>query len=124
VAIVIIACNSFGGQTSKPTVIIASPPSGSVYSEGEEVFVQSTATDPAGVTQISLLVDGALIRQDPSPVTQGQAQFSVIQSWVADGIGQHTVTVQATNAQGATSESAVLLNVKAEDSTQPTAVIS
>lgn len=123
-AFVIIACQGIGGQTSKPTVIIASPPSGSVYTVGEEVFVQSTATDPAGVTQVALLVDGAVVRQDPSPVAQGQAQFSLIQSWVSAGVGQHTLTVRATNAQGATSDSGIIVNVKDQTGQQPTAVVS
>lgn len=124
-AFVIIACQALGGgQTSKPTVIIASPPSGSVYSVGEEVFVQSTATDPSGVTQVSLLVDGAVVRQDPSPVAQGQAQFSLIQSWVSAGVGQHNLTVRATNSQGATSDSGIIVNVKEQTAQQPTPVVS
>lgn len=123
-ALVIMACQGFGGQTTKPTVIIASPPSGSVYALGEEVVVQSTSTDPAGVTQVALLVDGNPVRQDPSPVTQGQSQFSLIQSWVAETVGQHTLTVRATNSQGATAESGILINVKQQNGTQPTAVVS
>lgn len=120
--VVIIACQGVGAPTSKPTVIIASPPSGSVYAVGEEVVVQSTSTDPAGIVSVALLVDGAQVREDPSPVTQGQVQFSLIQSWVAESAGQHTVTVRSTNAQGASSESAILINVRAQPALQPTTI--
>lgn len=124
--LVIIACQVIpGGQTSsKPTVIISSPPSGSLYSTGEEVVVQSTATDPSGVTKIALIVDGAQVREDPSPVSQGQAQFSVLQSWIATSEGQHNLTVRATNSQGATADSGIIVNVKAQTGLQPTAIIA
>ncbi len=123
-AVVIISCQLFGGQTTKPTVIIASPPSGSVYTLGEEVVVQSTSTDPVGVIRVALVVDNIVVREDPSPVAQGQSQFSLIQSWVAASIGQHTITVRATNTQGATSESGILVNVREQSGQPPTAVSS
>lgn len=123
--VMIIGCQVAGGQPSKPTVIIASPPSGSVYTQGEEIVVQSTATDPVGVTQVTLLVDGNVVHQDPSPVSQGQAQFSLIQSWIATGAGQHNITVRATNSQGATSDSGILVNIKEQDvNPQATSVVS
>lgn len=122
--LVIIACQGVGGTTSKPVVIIASPPSGSLYTVGEKVVVQSTSTDPAGVVSVALLVDGAQVRQDPSPVTQGQAQFSLIQEWTADQPGQHTITVRATNTQGGTSESGILVNVREQTGVQPTLIIA
>lgn len=121
---VIIACQGIGAPQSKPTVIIASPPSGSVYTVGEEVVVQSTSTDPVGVTSVALLVDGTQVRQDPSPVAQGQAQFSLIQSWVAETEGQHTLTVRATNTQGVTADSGIIINVRAQSSAQPTSIIA
>lgn len=123
-AFVIMGCQGIGGQATKPTVIIASPPSGSVYTVGEEVVIQSTSTDPSGVVRVALLVDGNQVREDPSPVAQGQAQFSLIQSWIATGVGQHTVTIRATNTQGVTADSGILVNVKEQTGQQPTAVIS
>ncbi len=121
---VIIGCQQFATPQSKPTVIIASPPSGSLYSTGEEVVVQSTSTDPLGVTRVALLVDGNTVREDPSPVAQGQAQFSVLQSWKATTPGQHTITVRATNSQGATADSGIIITVKEQTGLQPTAIIA
>jgi hypothetical protein len=89
------------------------------------VVVQSTATDPAGITAVSLLVDNIIVREDPSPVTQGQAQFSLIQSWIAEGVGQHTLTVRATNAIGATTESGIIVTVRDPSGTpQPPTVVA
>lgn len=119
---VIIACQGIGAPSSKPTVIIASPPSGSVYTIGEQVVVQSTSTDPAGVQRVALLVDGNVIQEDPSPVAQGQAQFSLIQTWVADSVGQHTLTVRATNSQNASSESGIIVIVREQTGLQPTTI--
>lgn len=122
--LVIIACQGASSPSSKPVVIIASPPSGSLYAVGEKVVVQSTSTDLVGVTGVALLVDGAQVREDPSPVQQGQAQFSLIQEWVADQPGQHTLTVRATNTQGATAESGIIVNVREQTGVQPTLIIA
>lgn len=120
--VVIIACQGVGAPQSKPTVIIASPPSGSVYSVGEQIVVQSTSTDPAGIVRVELLVDGVQVRQDPSPVAQGQAQFSLIQTWDAPTVGQHTITVRATNTQGASSESGIIVTVRESAGPEPTTI--
>ena len=119
--VVIIAC-SVDAPASRPTVIIASPPSGSVYTIGEDVVVQSTSTDPAGIVSVALFVDGAQAVQDPSPIPEGQAQFSVIQTWVAQTAGQHTITVRATNKQGASSEGGIIINVREQAVQQPTTI--
>ncbi len=120
--LVIISCQGIGSPGSKPVVIIASPPSGSLYTIGEKVVVQSVSTDSSGIVRVALLADGTLVREDPSPVTQGQAQFSLIQEWTANIAGQHTLTVRATNAQGATSESAILVNVREQSVIEPTLI--
>lgn len=122
-ALVITNCQGLVGEPSKPIVIIVSPPSGSVYTVGDEVIVQSTSTDPIGITRVELFVDGDLVRQDPSPIQQGQAQFSLIQSWIAQGAGPHTITVRAFNSQGNWAESGIIINVNEQTALQPTAII-
>jgi hypothetical protein len=96
------ACSVLAG---KPTVIIASPPSGSQFREGEEVAVQSTSTDSAGIVRVELIVDGTSVRSDPSPGSQAQASFTLIQTWKATQ-GTHTISVRAYNAAGAASDPA------------------
>jgi len=96
------ACNLFAG---KPTVIIAAPPSGSQFRENESVAVQSTSTDSAGITRVELLVDGQVVRTDPSP--SPQVSFTVIQTWTATP-GTHVLSVRAYNTAGAVSDPAAV----------------
>ncbi len=102
------------GGASKPQVTlswwivtssgsVASPAAGSQIPEGVDVVVQSTATDKAGIVRVELSVDGAVVRTDAPPITQGQTSFSVIQKWKATA-GNHTLSVRAFNASGAASD--------------------
>ncbi|MBI5303078.1 MAG: hypothetical protein HY868_13165 [Chloroflexi bacterium] len=103
-AAAVTACSA-----AKPTVIISSPPSGSQYNEGDEIKVQSTATDSSGVDRVELIVDGIPLRTDPSP--SPQVSFTVIQSWKATQ-GAHVISVRAYNKSGGVSDvAAISLNV-------------
>ncbi len=102
-----IASLTGGILGSKPTIAIQSPASGTVYREGEEVLVQSTAKDQAGIVRVELAVDGTSYRTDTPPVSQGQAAFSVVQKWVATP-GNHTLSVRAFNTSGAASDLALV----------------
>ena len=79
--------------SSKPEVTIVSPPSGSIFHEGEDVAVQSTANDSKGIVRVELIVDGAVVRSDPSPAAQ--PKFTIIQTWKATQ-GSHTISVRST----------------------------
>jgi hypothetical protein len=89
----------------KPASVISSPPSGSQYNEGDQVAVQSTSADAAGITRVELTIDGAVVRSDtpPSP----QTNFSIIQTWKATA-GPHTIIVRAYNAAGVSSDPAAI----------------
>ncbi len=102
-AVVLAGCSLIGG--AKPAVVISSPPSGSTYHEGDDVAIQSTSADAAGVVRVELTIDGAVVRNDtpPSP----QTNFSIIQTWKATQ-GNHTVTVRAYNAAGVASDPAAV----------------
>lgn len=117
----LFACDMVQPQASRPSVIISAPPSGSVYSVGEQVVVQSTASDPAKILRVELIVDGVTVRQDASPVATGQEQFSLLQAWNADRVGQRNLIVRATNAQGVTSESGINVTVQASAAAPTTA---
>ena len=101
-ALALTACATVSG---KPTVVISSPPSGSQYKEGDDVAVQSTSGDAAGVVRIELDIDGAVVRNDtpPSP----QTNFPLLQTWKATP-GSHTITVRAYNAAGVSSDPAAV----------------
>jgi hypothetical protein len=98
-ALLLTACATGG----KPTVQIVSPPSGSVFRDGEDIAIQSLSTDAAGIVRVELVVDGTIVKVDPSPTAQGQPAFPLIQTWKATQ-GTHTIMVRAYNAAGAASE--------------------
>jgi hypothetical protein len=91
-----------------PTVVINSPPSGSQVQVGQEVIVQVTATDPKGVTQVELLINGVLYHSDVSPNPQGQSPFIYQHSWQASAPGTYTLMVKAYNAAGGVSQPAAI----------------
>ena len=70
---------------------------------------------------MDLLVDGSTVRSDPSPVAQGQAQFSLIQSWIATSAGKHTLTVRAYNSRGGFSDGGIVAIVNGSGAIQPVA---
>lgn len=98
----ILACDI--GGAAKPTVTVTSPPSGTKVQVGEEVNVESTASDAKGVVRVELAVDGSLYRTDASPIPEGQPSFSLVQAWKATDPGTHTLTVTAYNVDGAASD--------------------
>lgn len=110
------------GVASKPTVVIAAPLHGSVFRAGETVAVQSATADPNGIVRVELRVDQQLIKTDTPPVAQGQPQFSLIQTWMAQGVGEHIITVRAYNAAGASAESGIVIRVNEAEIASPTAL--
>lgn len=102
-SLVATGCSVVSASVAKPTIVISSPASNSQFHEGEQVAVQSTSNDLAGVSHVDLLVDGNVVRTDQSP--QPQVSFTVIQTWKAT-VGPHTLMVRATNAANGMSEPA------------------
>ncbi len=94
-------------QASKPQIVVQSPAAGAQFREGDEVVVQSLATDATGVVRVELSVDGAVVRADAPPLAQGQPSFTVVQRWKATA-GTHTLSVRAFNAAGGASEPAFI----------------
>ncbi|MBI4786302.1 MAG: hypothetical protein HY782_04570 [Chloroflexi bacterium] len=107
--LLLLACDLGTFTASKPTAVIASPPSGSQFREGEDVAIQSTSTDSAGVVRVELSVDGTVVRTDTAP--GAQISYALIQVWKATP-GTHTITVRAFNAANVPSDpAAISLNV-------------
>lgn len=123
-SLTLLACDvgGFVGST-KPTVIIVSPPSGSQFHDGDDVTIQTTSTDSSGVARVELLVDGAVVRTDSAP--SPQVSFPLVQTWKAKN-GTHTLSVRAYNAANSASDpAAVSVTVSAaEPTTAPTLVVS
>jgi hypothetical protein len=122
-AVMLVLCIALLGActtVSKPLVVILSPPSGSQFYENEDVAIQSTSADPQGVVRVELLVDGNVVRVDPSPTPQGQTHFTLVQTWKATA-GTHTIVVRAYNVAGMVSDPiAVSVNVVQRTAQAPT----
>ena len=119
-----LACDltTFGlGQTAKPQIVIQSPAAGTEFREGDQVTVQTTSADQAGIVRVELLVDGVVVHTAAPPIPQGQVSFTVIQTWVATP-GAHNLSVRAFNKSGAASDPAlVAINVVASAHPSPIA---
>jgi len=100
----ILACNPFGGEATKPTVVVSSPANLTEVQVGVDVEVVSTATDAKGVTRVELAVDGVLFSTETSTSPQGETSWTVTQTWVATAPGTHNLTVTAYNAAGLASD--------------------
>ena len=100
VMFVVTACNMFAGA---PKVVIIAPPSGSDFREGQDIAIQSTSTDPSGITRVELTVDAAIVRADPASLPQ--TSFTITQIWTATQ-GKHTIIVRAYNKANVASDSA------------------
>ena len=100
----ILACDPFGGEATKPTVVVSSPENLTEVQVGADVEVVSTATDAKGVTRVELAVDGVLFSTQTSTNPQGETSWTVTQTWVATAPGTHSLTVTAYNAAGLASD--------------------
>ncbi len=122
-----LACNipgiGGGGASAegKPTVTITSPPNNASAVLGQEMLIQSTATDTVGVVRVDLLVDETLVRSDTAPNPEGQTSFSLLQGWTPTTAGQHTIKVIAYRADGTASDPAIITVTVTEESAGTTA---
>ncbi len=112
--LVAVAC---GVANPKPTIVLAAPPHGSQFREGEDVAFQSTATDSTGVTRVELVIDGTVVRTDSATGPQGQQTFTLVQTWKATQ-GTHAVSVRAYNTSSTASDpAAITISISAGAST-------
>ncbi len=107
-ALLSLACDlgSLVGASSKPTVVIVSPPSGIRVDAGAEIVIQSTATDAQGIARVELWVDGSLVANNP--VSSPQTTYSIVQRWIATEPGVHVIQVLAYSSNGVASDPAVI----------------
>lgn len=111
------ACQGNSEPTSKPTVTIAAPANDSEYAVGDQVPVQSASADPQGIAKVELLADGKTVRTDRVSAPEGKPEFSLVQLWLATTAGSHTLTVRATNTQGAFTETDVQIQISESEVT-------
>src|SRR5262245_49400866 len=65
------------GQAGQPVVTISNPKPGEQVQPGQEIKVQSTAIDPAGIARVELVVNGETIWVDANAQPQPNTPFIV-----------------------------------------------
>lgn len=110
---------SGGAGLQPPAVAIVAPLGGTSWELGQDVIVQSQATDDQGVMRVELWVDGVLVRSDASPQANGQSPFIVSQPWRAGGVGSHALISRAYDAAGGMSMSAPVIVVVVQPGPTP-----
>jgi hypothetical protein len=91
-----------------PVITIAKPTNNGSYSKRKSISITTTASDPEGVTTITIAIDGRILK-----TCTGTALTSCSTGWNAKNalLGSHTITVAATDAttQITTSSSSITL---------------
>ena len=105
------------GQNIPPTATITAPPSGSTYIDNDTISFEGGATDPEdgllGGTDIAWTssLDGALGTGSPLATS-------------ALGVGSHSITLTATDDDGATGSDTITVTVNPPGNAAPTVTIS
>jgi uncharacterized protein YraI len=109
--VAMLACGP-GIKASKPTVVIISPQAGSRLTLGQEVIVQSVATDAKGVGRVELWVDGQPVHTQA--VVPPATSYTASQSWTPAIVGNHIIEVRAYNVDNTQSDPVQVIVAAAE----------
>ncbi|MFP4321323.1 MAG: Ig-like domain-containing protein, partial [Anaerolineales bacterium] len=96
------------------TVEINSPTEGSEVLVNTDVLVYSVARDTMGVTRIELRADGELVDTLESPISGGQRELFVLQTWQPTNAGPAVLEVTAYRGTAASTRDSVQVTVRAE----------
>ncbi len=89
-----------GPVTTVPEVVITAPENGSQVQVDAPVTVQTTASDPLGVTRLELWVSNTKTAESISPAEGGQPTLTASFQWTPEVPGSYTLEVKAYNEQG------------------------
>ncbi|MDX2141011.1 MAG: SH3 domain-containing protein [Chloroflexota bacterium] len=102
--------------TGAPQVRIIAPQPNAILLEGASIPIQAQVTNAgADIARVDVLIDGAVAQTFASPNESGAPAFSIAHTWVAAGIGAHTIDVVAFRADESSSEPAVVSVSVVED---------
>jgi hypothetical protein len=105
------------GDTTPPSVSIASPPSGSTYTASQTVTIYATASDNVGVTKVEFYDNGVLKGTDTTNA------YTYAWTFAASNNGTHSWTAKAYDAAGNVKISTAVsltVNIPVADTTPPT----
>jgi hypothetical protein len=119
----ILACNPPMPTPEGPTVSIVFPGDGANVTVGEQVLIQSAASDTRGIARVDLLIDSVVVRTDP-PAEGTPDVLAIAQPWFPQAPGDVLVQVIAYNVSNQPSPPAsiTLHVVERAAGVEPTAV--
>jgi hypothetical protein len=85
-------------EEGRPTITIVSPVSGVTVTPGQQVLIQSSASDEDGIARVELLVNSVVVRVDP-PAEGTPTTFAIAQPWTPQAAGDYVVHVIAYDTQ-------------------------
>jgi methionine-rich copper-binding protein CopC len=94
----VLACGPPTSKATGPTATIVSPANGSTVAVGQQVLIQSSAADEAGISRVELLINATPVRTDP-PAEGTPTTFAIAQPWFPEAPGDVVVQVIAYNTQ-------------------------
>jgi uncharacterized protein YraI len=104
----VMACGiGFPSATANPTVAITFPQAGSTLNLGQQIVVQSLASNPKGVARVELWVDGQAVNSQV--VAPAAASYAAGQPWTPAVAGSHVLEVRAYGVDNAVSVSPQLV---------------
>jgi uncharacterized protein YraI len=102
--------------TGAPQVRIIAPQPNAILLAGASIPIQAQVTNAgADIARVDVLIDGAVAQTFESPNESGAPAFSIAHTWVAAGIGAHTIDVVAFRTDDSSSEPAVVSVSVVED---------
>lgn len=106
------------GSSAGPSVTILAPTDNTQVEVGAMVQIQAQATDPKGVTQAQIAVDGVPVQQVPGQISPSMLVM-INGSWIFDQAGPHTISITAQNAAGVQSTPVTIQVIAVEATGQP-----
>ena len=102
--------------TARPAVVFLAPDPNSAIVEGAPVQIAVSAHDglQSAITRVDFAIDGIAIGSATAPHTSGQADFTALQIWTAQGIQGHLIDATAYRADNSVvGDAAVTITVSA-----------
>jgi hypothetical protein len=101
----ILACCPPTPTLGGPTVNIVFPGDGANVIAGEQVLIQSSASDARGIARVDLVVNSVVVRTDP-PAEGTPTTFAIAQPWFPEAAGDVVIRVIAYNVSNQPSQPA------------------
>lgn len=115
---IMITVGGDGSQDMPPVVSFSTPNNGQTFEEGTDLMVAVNASDPDGnVTNVALYFDEQLVSNDNSAPYEWGTNDPLLENLQ---VGTHSLRAVATDNDGLTAESTIMINVSSNSNIAPT----